>query len=288
VAPHNDVLSASTGAAALASAFAIESGPLYTGGLRRPGPNLAGFDPFCPNLDPAEPPPTNTLLHIQRAIDHWDRETYEARNRTHPELLWRGCGRTSKQRGTKAGRELRVFKRGDRTVCHHRFARFLAAHSAASSNEVGLFTHGELRSFRREEIADRIGCSLAQVDRLIRDFVAAGLIYRRQGRELDVKTGDWKGRVAVLKVTRLFWIASGSEDLRQRYLKTLERQRRRAEAAPRLDPSSPIGALVANLARSHADTSAIDDRRAQIRAEHPTWKGPEVLLEAKRRMASAP
>ena len=148
--------------------------------------------------------------------------------------------------------------------------------------------HTELRSFRREDIAGRIGCSLAQVDRLIRDFVAAGFIYRRQGRELDTKTGDWIGRVAVLKVTNLFWIVSGAQDLRQRHLKKLERERRRAESRPPpLDRASPFGALVGELARSHAVDSDMDDHRAQVRVEHPSWTEREVFAEARRRKQMA-
>jgi len=231
-------------------------GPLYQGGRRRPGANQWGYDPYAPVLEPARVQ-TRRIRHpvIRRAYDHWGRETFENRNQVHPELLKRYKGRRSKRKGTdRVMAPPRTRKRGDRTSLHHRFARFILSRADFYTGEVGRWQGGVIVSYRLEELAAGVGCSRSQVVRLIEDFVSAGSIYRRQGREPN--GSGWKGKVAVLKVTELMWERSEAAPLRQaaKRRRDQERQQRNQAAAGELADRATtheMRRVVGELARGH-------------------------------------
>jgi len=228
------------------------------------GPNQWGYDRSNPNLEPPRGLPDNRPHFIQRAIKHWGRETFDQRKSCHPELLRRRRGRASKRRGIEVRLEVRSHKRGDRTAVHHRFARVLAIHASASTMLVGLpDASGEIRPFRLERLAELVGCSSPwQLDRVISDFVAAGLIFRHQGRERDEERGAWRGRVAILRVTELFWIKSGGVEVNEQRKAWARRQARRAEPPPPDATEPVVRQFIRDLARERRLAAEEADRNA--------------------------
>jgi hypothetical protein len=231
-------------------------GPLYERGLRRPGPNRWGYDPYSPRLEPIKVQ-TRRLRQpfVLRAWAHWDRETFEARDRMHPELLKRRRGRRSRRNGTAPVMVApRQHKRGDRTALQHQFLRLLVSRADKRTGLVGRYQDGRIVPYRREDFAALVGCTLDQIDRVIADCVAAGWIFRHQGREPN---GDgWRGKIAILRILRPFWEASGAEALRQAAIKREddERQRRNQATAGELaDPGAVREArrVVAELVHAH-------------------------------------
>ena len=264
-------------------------GPLYVGGRRRPGPNKFGFDPFAPLL---EPEPTREPPHklCVAAADHWrNRETFERRHRTHPELLRRRKkGARRQKRGPQIGRyqehelEVREHKRGDRIAVICRILAFCALRASIKSGEVGIWDGREQLPCNREKLAryarvpvrrddkNRVRCD--QLDLALTDLVSAGLILRFQTRAEEA--GKYRGHVATMKLTPLFWLCSGVGPIREKILKKATKNAAKLARGPRLaDPAAQARAFIAAQASAHVvdygpNGPAAGGRQA-IRRTHP-------------------
>lgn len=270
-----------------APAFPLLEGPLRVNGKRRAGPNRWGYDPYAPLLAPV---PTRKPPHkiCQDAARYWSsRETFEARNRTHPELLRRRKrGARRNRTGPQIGRypehqlDVRHHKRGDRTSVHYRILAFCALRASLRSGAVGLWDGKEIRAYDREELAAAAKCPVRvddkgrvrceRLDRAISDLVAAGLLFRFQTRELDA-TGEYKSHAATLKVTPLFWLAAGVGPRRDRVVKKAKKNAAKVARGPLLqDPAAQARGFIAKQAAGHVPDYG------------PT--GPEAGRDERRRM----
>lgn len=269
-------------------------GPLYHAGRRRPGPNRWGFDPYAPELEPV---PTKDPPHpiCVQASKHWqDRETFEARHRTHAELIRRRKKGARRQRkGDRIGRyleqdtEVKHHKRGDRVSVQHRILAWCALRASLRSGAVGIWDGHGLKPCDRRKLAeyarvpfrrdDKKRARCDRLDRAISDLVAAGLLMRFQTRELDEKTGKHKPHVATLKVTPLFWLVSGVGERRDRVAKKAKKNAAKLER--RRTDDGQARAYASHLAASsvpdygpqgpEAGRAAKEEERRRMREEWP-------------------
>lgn len=263
-------------------------GPLYVRGKRRAGPNRWGYDPFAPLLEPI---PTVKPPHplCVTAADHWrSRETFEARHRSHPELVRRRKKGARRQRkGPQIGRyldhelETREHKRGDRTSVHYRILALCALRGSIRTNEVGLWDGKRVKPYDREQLARLVRVPVRidekglvrcdQLDRALTDLVAAGLLMRFQTRELDGET--FAGDVGTTKVTPLFWLASGVGPRRDRIVKKAKKNAGkldRRQAQTRAFVSHMAAATVPNYGPQGppAGREQLDEERRRMREEY--------------------
>jgi hypothetical protein len=216
--------------------------PLYLGGKRRPGRNLWGFDPFAPRLEP--PQRADNAHHINReAYGFWTSpETLRDRRRLVHQLARRKRVGTReapvrRKQGCYAPGDLEVRKRDLYAPAAEGLLRLLAWcawHSDWRSSKVGLWIEGRIRYQSRASIADRSGFPVRvdekkrvradQLDHRIEDAIVAGLLFRHEEEDGTM----------TFKVTRLFWILSGVQRLRERYgqdLKKAKNEKARERAA---------------------------------------------------------
>jgi hypothetical protein len=211
--------------------------PLYVGGRRRVGRNLWGFDPFEPQLEP--PQRADDAHHVNRtAYAFWtDPDTLRQRERLVHQFARRKRRGTRaepirRRQGTYAAGDLEVRKRSLYQPGAEGALRLLAWcawHVDWRTGRVGLWRDGQIHYQSRANIAERSGFPVRvdskrrvradRLDRRIEDAIAAGLLWRHE---------EVKYCRTTLKVTRLFWIVSGAQKLREIYGKRLKDEAARA------------------------------------------------------------
>jgi len=235
------------------------------------------------------------------------RRVYDDRDRAFPELLKRRRGRASKRQGTQPRIYTVTRKRSDRSEAQARALAFLVGHCDLESLQVGAYRKGGgIAFYDLERLAQGMGISPWQLDRVISDFRACGWIYRHQARDLvEDPAGDrWSSHVAILKLTTAALEACGVTEAWREAV--LERRRQQArierERAARSRQGEPTGIRLSSAA---ADVAVLDVRREaadvpdadrpaynqllfQLRHAHDDWPDEQLRAEARRRLGVPP
>ena len=240
------------------------------------------------------------------------RRVYEDRDRAYHELLKRRRGRGSKAKGTEPVVYTITRKRSDRSEAHARALAFFVGHCDLDSMHVGAYQKGGLIAFYDlERMAQGIGISPWQLDRVLSDFKAAKWIHRHQSRELvedpaGVRPPRYKGRIGILKLTLAALEAVGlSEQWRDNILRRRaelaeeDRARRAAGVATVISPA--VDVAVRDLLLDLAPKLAPDDEEVpegsrdyynqllfRVHREHPDWTDDGIRQEARRRLNGPP
>lgn len=251
----------------------------------------------APRLDPAWK--TDNLMNegVKAA-----RRVYEDRDRAFPELLKRRRGRGSKVKGTAPVIYTVTRKRSDRSEAHARAHAFFVGHCDLRTMRVGAYRKGGTIAFYDlERMAQGIGISPWQLDRVISDFKACGWIHRHQSRELvEDPTGDrmprFRGRIGTLKLTLAALQAVGlTEDWRDSILER-EHKEREQQARQRREASTPSRVVISPAADvaligaaiyddvPEADAPRYNALCFQVNRDHPDWPDEQVRAEARRRL----
>lgn len=249
-------------------------------------------------LDPVWPVPAQLPGPLQAAIAAV-RAMYDARHRSHPELLRRRRGRDSKRAGTTAQIAYVTRKRSDRTEAHCRLLVLLFSRCSLSTLEVGRWLTGDLEWLGLEELARATGLGAWRLSRAISDLRAAGYIYRHQGRDVSFApdgTPCFGGQIAKLKLTLGAFEAFGCSPERLAVFRRAaahgrrkqERKRERARPVPAIGQliSQAIDPAVADLRPgappvvADADAQAYALQCMKVLAENPTWDRDRVRWAA--------
>jgi hypothetical protein len=281
----------------------VRSSPLYLGGKRRPGPNLWGFDPAAPCLEPRAR--ADGAHHINReAYRFWtDPTTHRRIEQLVPQLARR------KRTGTKAAPVRRTCGkygiddlemrerdiRRDRAEGICRLLAWCSWHSDWRTHRIGRLVGGKLKFQSRCNLADGAGFPVRvddkqrvrayRLDDCIEDAIAAGLLWRHEEDDQGARARGGRGAMA-FKLTHLFYLITGVAKLREDYSRKLrdaaardrleQRTRRRAELQ-----ASPAGALVVDLAGARTNDSDFTANREEeaarlveeFRARHGRSRG---------------
>lgn len=266
-------------------------------------------DPF---VDLVEPPPDNLPRALRKGIEHWQhylvcpdhgRRRRGCHHHQHPELRARHRGQGRGKRGQAVNLVELAHKRSESAEHHSRFAQWALQHCDQATAYVG--KPGPARSivpYSLEEIAEELrrpgedALPLGILCETLNAFDAGGNIHRHQGRRrfcVEHQIEDcprceethgvvyWKGKIASLRLTKLFLIRSKVWTLLEHARHALERKAKKKERAQLM--RGEFGAVAAELANQMSDSPAEKFRR-EVRAEHPTWSGFAIDAEVDRRL----
>ncbi len=255
------------------------AGTLYPNGRGRRGPSrLRGYDRSDPILPMPEQGKIGGTDINTKAWQFWsDPELWKNRKQLSKTLL--ACLLARKKKHTPRTKrgflppdhvDLRRWLRGDWSATEFRFFAWIGMIAQVRSNEVGLWNGYGVDYFSRQEIAERIdshhrtdakGRKRAwQVDNLVKAAVAAGLIVRVEQREFDEEKRRFKSKVAIFKVTNLYWEISGVLNQRDALLAREKEGRAAApeERTPRTKAERVEAWRMRRLARELAGGSTPD------------------------------
>ncbi len=274
-------------------------------------------DRGAPFVDLVVPPPDNLWRALRTGIEHWRHylECPEHRGRRrgchhhqHHELKARHRGQGRGKRGQAAHVVELAHKRSESAEHHSRFAQWALQHMDVESAYVG--KPGPRRDGKRtivgytlEEIAEALrrpgeeALTISTVCEVLNAFDAGGNIHRHQGRRrfcVEHRIEDcgpceqahaviyWKGKIASLRLTKLFLIRSQMWKLLEQSRHSLERKRKKKERAQAM--AGEFGAVAAALANQLSAEGPADKFRREVKAEHPTWSSFAIAEEVDRRL----
>jgi len=263
---------------------ALEPGPLWVGGRRRPVPNRWDFNPFNPRLEPAQPPADGHPINRAAAAFLTDPDNFRRCRKLKEFLRRKRTGSVGAPVRRRLGRyeadALEVRKREMRADAAEGVFRLLAwAVSVADwrSGRIGTWTRAGMRYESRAVIAERAGfpCRVDErgrvrchrLDDRIEDLIAAGLVWRHEEKR--------KARVA-FKLTPFAWILCGVQRLRESLGQRERKKAAKAERDERRRRADPGAAqLVAGLAAARANDTDYTAQSGREGARARGWDPPD-------------
>lgn len=257
-------------------------------------------DRRAPFLDLAVPPPDNLPRALRAGIEHWRhylvcpdhrrRRRSGCHHHQHHELKARHRGQGRGKRGQLANVVELAHKRSESAEHHSRFAQWALQHMDQASAYVGkVGAAGTVPPYTLEEIAEELRrpgeerLPLPILCEVLNAFDAGGNIHRHQGRRrfcVEHKIENcsaceeahaviyWKGKIASLRLTKLFLIRSRVWTLLEQARKASARKAKKKERAQAM--AGEFGAVAAEIANQLSDSPAEKFRR-DVMGEHPDW-----------------